>query len=45
MPPHLRRRTIRNALTLLAHEAERLLPDAEAFARGTRLITSALTRV
>jgi hypothetical protein len=41
----LRRRTIRNTLTLLAHEAERLLPDAEAFARGARVITSALTHV
>ena len=43
--PDLRRRTIRNALTLLAHEAERLLPDVEAFARGTRLITAALAWV
>ena len=43
--PDLRRRTIRSALALLAREAERLLPDAEAFARGTRLITSALTHV
>jgi len=40
-----RRRTIRSTLALLAREAERLLPDAEAFARGTRLITSALTHV
>lgn len=43
--PDLKRRTVRNTLTLLAHEAERLLPDAEAFARGARLITSALTGV
>ena len=43
--PDLRRRTIRNTLTLLAHEADRLLPDAEAFARGARLITSELIRV
>jgi hypothetical protein len=43
--PDLQRRTVRNTLTLLAHEAERLLPDAEAFARGARLITSALIGV
>jgi hypothetical protein len=43
--PDLRRRTIRSMLALLAREAERLLPDAEAFARGARLLTSELTRV
>lgn len=41
----LRRRTIRNALAVLAREAERLLPDVEAFARGARLIRSELTHV
>ena len=43
--PDLARRTIRSTLALLAREAERLLPDAEAFARGARLITSELIRV
>jgi len=40
--PDPRRRTIQSTLALLAREAERLLPDAEAFARGARLITSEL---
>ena len=40
-----RRHTIRSTLALLAREAERLLPDAEAFARGARLITSELIHV
>jgi hypothetical protein len=43
--PDLRRRTIRSTLALLAREAERLLPDPDAFARGARLITSELTHV
>ena len=43
--PDPRRSAIRNTLALLAHEAERMLPDAEAFARGARLITAALTHV
>ena len=43
--PAPRRRTIRSTLALLAREAERLLPDAETFARGARLITSELTHV
>ncbi len=41
----LRRTTIWSTLALLAREAERLLPDAEAFARGARLISAELTRV
>ena len=39
----LRRRTIRNTLAQLAREAERLLPDAAAFARGARLLAAALS--
>ena len=39
----LRLRTIRNMLAQLAREAERLLPDAEAFARGARSLAAALS--
>jgi hypothetical protein len=39
----LRRRSIRNTLAQLADEAERLLPDAVAFARGTRSLAAALS--
>jgi hypothetical protein len=38
----LRRRSIRNTLAQLAGEAERLLPDTEAFARGARSLAAAL---
>ena len=40
----LRRRSIRNTLVQLAGEAERLLPDAEAFARGARSLAAVLSR-
>ena len=39
----LRRRWIRNTLAQLAREAERLLPDAEAFERGARSLAAALS--
>jgi len=37
------RRSIRNTLAQLAGEAERLLPDTEAFARGARSLAAALS--
>jgi hypothetical protein len=38
----LHRRAIRNTLAQLAREDEKLLPDAEAFARGARFLAAAL---
>lgn len=43
--PDLARRRVRSTLASLSREAERLLPDAGAFARGARLITAVLTHV
>jgi hypothetical protein len=40
----LQRRAARNTLVQLAREDEKLLPDAEAFARGARSLAAALSR-
>ncbi len=40
----LRRRTVRNRLVQLTREAERLLPDADAFAHGARSLAAVLSR-
>ena len=40
----LQSRTVRNALAVLARESERMLPDADAFARSARVLVATLAR-
>jgi hypothetical protein len=39
------RRMVRNTLAVLAHESERLMPNTDAFVRGARALTDALSPV
>jgi hypothetical protein len=41
--PDLQRRTVRNTLAVLARESERMLPDADLFARSVRMLADALS--
>ena len=41
----LQRRAVRNSLAVLQRESERLLPDADAFARGARMLAATLSLI
>jgi hypothetical protein len=41
--PDLQRRTVRNTLAMLGRESERMLPDADLFARSVRMLADALS--
>lgn len=41
----LQQSTIRKTLALLERESERLLPDADAFARGARMLAATLSLI
>jgi len=43
--PDVQRRALRSTLAVMARESERMLPDADAFARGARTITAMLSAV